>query len=49
MNLDRVPTGMNAPHEFKIILENPAHPEPIKYEVVTSIHNFQAVPDKPHF
>jgi inorganic pyrophosphatase len=33
MNLDRVPTGSNAPHEFNVIIEIPAHSDPIKYEV----------------
>lgn len=33
MNLDRVPTGDNAPDEFNVIIEIPAHSDPIKYEV----------------
>ena len=33
MNLDRVPTGENVPDEFNVIIEIPAHSDPIKYEV----------------
>ncbi|MEN8213271.1 MAG: inorganic diphosphatase [Pseudomonadota bacterium] len=33
MNLDKVPTGANAPDEFNVIIEIPAHSDPIKYEV----------------
>jgi len=33
MNLDRVPTGEDAPDEFNVIIEIPAHSDPIKYEV----------------
>lgn len=33
MNLDRVATGKNAPDEFNVIIEIPAHSDPIKYEV----------------
>ena len=33
MNLDRVPTGESAPDEFNVIIEIPAHSDPIKYEV----------------
>lgn len=33
MNLDRVSTGRNVPDDINVIIEIPAHGEPIKYEV----------------
>ncbi len=33
MNLDRVGTGENAPNEINVIIEIPAHSDPVKYEV----------------
>jgi len=33
MNLDRVPSGSDIPNDFNVIVEIPAHGEPIKYEV----------------
>lgn len=33
MNLDRVNSGKNLPDDFNVIIEIPAHGEPIKYEV----------------
>src|SRR5512133_2592821 len=33
MNLDRVPAGRNVPDDFNVIIEIPAHADPIKYEV----------------
>jgi len=33
MNLDRVTPGKRAPHEVNVIIEIPAHSEPVKYEV----------------
>lgn len=33
MNLDRVGPGQKAPEEFNVIIEIPAHAEPVKYEV----------------
>ena len=33
MNLDRVTSGKNLPDDFNVIIEIPAHGEPIKYEV----------------
>ena len=33
MSLDRVPAGRNIPDEFNVIIEIPAHADPIKYEV----------------
>ena len=33
MNLDRVTPGDNAPHEINVIIEIPAHKDPIKYEL----------------
>jgi inorganic pyrophosphatase len=33
MSLDRVPSGRNIPDEFNVIIEIPAHADPIKYEV----------------
>ncbi len=33
MNLDRVSTGRDVPNDFNVIIEIPAHGEPIKYEV----------------
>ena len=33
MSLDRVPTGRNVPDDINVIIEIPAHGEPIKYEV----------------
>jgi inorganic pyrophosphatase len=33
MNLDRVGSGRDIPNDFNVIIEIPAHGEPIKYEV----------------
>ncbi|MBT3348011.1 MAG: inorganic diphosphatase [Thiotrichales bacterium] len=33
MNLDRVSTGDNIPEEINVIIEIPAHADPVKYEV----------------
>jgi inorganic pyrophosphatase len=33
MSLSKVPTGKNPPHEVNVIIEIPAHADPIKYEV----------------
>jgi inorganic pyrophosphatase len=33
MNLDRVGPGKNVPDEFNVIIEIPAHSDPVKYEV----------------
>jgi inorganic pyrophosphatase len=33
MNLDRVSSGKDVPNDFNVIVEIPAHGEPIKYEV----------------
>ena len=33
MNLDRVGPGKNLPDEFNVIIEIPAHSDPVKYEV----------------
>jgi inorganic pyrophosphatase len=33
MSLDRVPAGRNVPDDFNVIIEIPAHADPIKYEV----------------
>ncbi len=33
MNLDRVSTGAKAPEEINVIIEIPAHSDPVKYEV----------------
>jgi inorganic pyrophosphatase len=33
MNLDRVNTGQNTPHEINVIIEIPAHSDPVKYEI----------------
>ena len=33
MNLDRVNPGKNIPEEFNVIIEIPAHSDPVKYEV----------------
>jgi inorganic pyrophosphatase len=33
MSLDNVPAGRNIPDEFNVIIEIPAHADPIKYEV----------------
>lgn len=33
MNLDRVGPGKNIPDEFNVIIEIPAHSDPVKYEV----------------
>jgi inorganic pyrophosphatase len=33
MNLDRVPTGSNVPNDINVIIEIPAHSDPVKYEV----------------
>ena len=33
MNLDRVSTGKDVPNEINVIIEIPAHADPVKYEV----------------
>ncbi|HKK06365.1 MAG TPA: inorganic diphosphatase [Gammaproteobacteria bacterium] len=33
MNLDRVNSGRDVPHDINVIIEIPAHSDPIKYEV----------------
>lgn len=33
MNLDRVPSGENVPDDINVIIEIPAHSDPVKYEV----------------
>jgi inorganic pyrophosphatase len=33
MNLDRVDSGRNVPEEINVIIEIPAHSDPVKYEV----------------
>lgn len=33
MNLDRVTSGRDIPHDFNVIIEIPMNAEPIKYEV----------------
>ncbi len=33
MNLDRVTSGKNVPEEINVIIEIPAHADPVKYEV----------------
>jgi len=33
MNLDRVPTGNKVPNDINVIIEIPAHSDPVKYEV----------------
>jgi inorganic pyrophosphatase len=33
MNLDRVNSGLNTPHEINVIIEIPAHSDPVKYEI----------------
>lgn len=33
MNLDRVSTGSNVPNEINVIIEIPAHSDPVKYEL----------------
>ena len=33
MNLDRVTPGKNIPDEINVIIEIPAHSDPVKYEV----------------
>ena len=33
MNLDRVEPGRDIPNDFNVIIEIPAHADPIKYEV----------------
>ncbi|MGB5261667.1 MAG: inorganic diphosphatase [Gammaproteobacteria bacterium] len=33
MNLDRVPSGNDVPNEINVIIEIPAHSDPVKYEV----------------
>ena len=33
MSLSKVPTGKNPPHEVNVIIEIPAHSDPVKYEV----------------
>ena len=33
MNLDRVSSGLDVPHDINVIIEIPAHSDPVKYEV----------------
>ena len=33
MSLDRVPVGRDIPNDFNVIIEIPAHADPVKYEV----------------
>ncbi len=33
MNLDRVPSGLDVPNNINVIIEIPAHSDPVKYEV----------------
>jgi len=33
MNLDRVTSGQDVPHDIHVIIEIPAHADPVKYEV----------------
>ncbi len=33
MGLDRVPSGLDLPNDFNVVIEIPMHSEPIKYEV----------------
>ena len=33
MNLDRVSSGKNIPHDINVIIEIPSHSDPVKYEV----------------
>ena len=33
MNLDRVTSGKDVPHEINVIIEIPSHSDPVKYEV----------------
>lgn len=33
MNLERLPAGKNVPDDFNVMIEIPAHSDPIKYEV----------------
>jgi len=33
MGLDRVPSGKSLPNDFNVIIEIPAHADPVKYEV----------------
>jgi inorganic pyrophosphatase len=33
MNLDRVASGENVPHDVNVIIEVPAHSDPVKYEM----------------
>ena len=33
MNLDRVTSGANLPNDINVIIEIPAHSDPVKYEV----------------
>jgi len=33
MNLDRVESGNNLPHDINVIIEIPSHSDPVKYEV----------------
>ena len=33
MNLDRVPSGIDCPNDIYVIVEIPAHSDPVKYEV----------------
>jgi inorganic pyrophosphatase len=31
MNLDRVSSGLDVPHDINVIIEIPAHSDPVKY------------------
>jgi len=33
MNIDRVTMGEHIPNEFNVIIEIPAHSDPVKYEL----------------
>ncbi len=33
MNLDRVDSGRDVPNDINVIIEIPAHSDPVKYEV----------------
>ena len=33
MNIDRVDSGADVPNEVNVIIEIPAHSDPVKYEV----------------
>jgi len=52
MNLDRVSSGNNVPDEINVIIEIPAHSDPVKYEVDKDISKllddyFQEYPNQP--